>query len=74
MKEMSISLGSSAKMTSDFMIFKKSAAEYATEKGQKDWPGVIEILEPVPDKEQKTKRPDKSTYTVKRTTKVQLIL
>ena len=70
MKEVTISPGLSAKMTSDFRIFKKSAAAYAAAKGYKHWPGVIEILKPVPDKEWKTKRPGKSTYAVKRTTKV----
>ena len=70
MKEVTISPGLSAKMTSDFRIFEKSAAAYATAKDYKHWPGVIEILEPVPDNEWKIKRPDKSTYAVKRTNKV----
>ena len=37
MKGVTISLGSSAKMTSDFSIFKKSAAAYAVAKGYKYW-------------------------------------
>ena len=57
-------------MTSDFRIFKKLAAAYAAAKGYEHWLGVIEVLEPMPDKEWKTKRPNKSQYAVKRTTKV----
>ena len=67
---MNISPSSSAKITSDFRIFKKSAAAYAAAKGYKYWPGVIELLEPMSDKEWKTKHPDKSQYVAKRTTKV----
>ena len=57
-------------MKSDFRNFEKSAAAYASSKGYRHLPGVIEIMEPVANKEWKTKRPDKSTYAVKRTTKV----
>ena len=49
MKEVTISPGSSAKMTLNFRIFKKSAVAYAVAKGYKHWPGVIESLEPMPD-------------------------
>ena len=68
MKDVAISPGSSARITSDFRILKKSAAAYATAKSYGHWLGVIEIMEPVADMEWKTKRPDKSTYAVKRTT------
>ena len=51
MKDVTISPGSSASMTSDFRNFKKSAAMYAASNGYKHWPGVIEIMEPVADTE-----------------------
>ena len=70
MKEVTLLPGSSANMTSDFMNFKKSAAAYTAAKGYEYWPGVIELLGPMPDKEWKMERPDKSQYAVKRTTKV----
>ena len=68
MKGITISPGSSATMTSDYMNFKKSAAAYAAAKGYKHWPNVIEIMETVTNTEWKTKRPDKKEYAVKRTT------
>ena len=69
-KGVTISPGSSVTMKSDFRNIKKSAAAYVASKGYKHWPGVIEVMEPVTDKEWKTKRPDKNTYAVKRTTKL----
>ena len=70
MKGMTVSSGSSASMTSDFRNFKKSAAAYAVAKDHEHWPGVIETMEPVDEKEWRTKHPDKSTYAVKHTTKL----
>ena len=70
MKGVTISPGSSATITSDFRNIKKSVAAYAALKGYEHWPVVIKIMEPVVDKEWKTKRPDKSTYAVKHTTKL----
>ena len=64
MKGVTISPGSSASMTTDFRKFRKSAAAYAAAKGHEHWPGVIETMEPVKEKEWTTKRPDKSTYAV----------
>ena len=70
MKGVTVSPGSSASMTTDFRNFKKSAAAYVAAKGYEHWPGVIETMEPVDEKEWKTKHPDKSMYAVKRTTKL----
>ena len=70
MKGVTISPGLSTTMISDFRNYKKSAAAYATAKDYKHWPGVIRNMEPIPETEWKTKRPDKSQYTKKRTTKV----
>ena len=70
MTELTISSRSSAKRISDFSIFRKLAAAYTAAKGCKHWTDVIELLEPIPDKEWKTERPNKSMYSVKRTTKV----
>ena len=50
MKVVTISLGSSVKMTSDFRNMKKSATAYVASKGYKHWPGVIEIIESVDNK------------------------
>ena len=57
-------------MTSDFGNLKKSAAAYVAAKGYEHRSGVIKIMEPVADTEWKTKHPDKSTYALKRTTKI----
>ena len=70
MKNVTISPGSSASMTSDFRNFKSPVATYAASKGYKHWPGVITIMKQVADMEWKTKHPNKSTYAVKRTTKI----
>ena len=50
MKEVTISSGSSVKMTSVFRIIKKSMAVHVAAEDYKHWPGVIEILEPVPER------------------------
>ena len=70
MQGVTISLGSSVIMTSDFMNYKKLGAAYVAAKGYKHWPGVIENLKPIPAKEWKTKRPDKSQYSSKHTTNI----
>ena len=44
MKGVTISPGSSARITSDFRNYKKAAAAYAAAKGYKHWPSVIETL------------------------------
>ena len=64
-KGVTISPGSSGHMTSDFRILKKSGAAYVVAKGYKHWPGVIKILEPMEEKEWKTKHPNKSLYAKK---------
>ena len=51
MKGMTISPGSSARMTSDFRSYKKSSAEHAAVKGYKHWVGGIKTLEPIPETE-----------------------
>ena len=58
-------------MTTDFRNFKKSATAYAVTKGYKQLSGVIENLEPITEKEWKTKRPNKSQYAPKCITKVE---
>ena len=70
MKGVTISSGSSVRMTPDFRIHKKSATEYVAAKNYKHWPGVIEILEPITVTEWKSECPNKSKYTKKRNTKV----
>ena len=50
MKGVTILPSSSARMKSDFRIFKKSAAAYTLAKGYKNWTGIIEMLKPVPDR------------------------
>ena len=70
MKGVTISSGSSARMTSDFRNYKKSAATYAAEKGYEYCSGVIKNMEPIPETEWKTKRPNKNLYAKKRKTKV----
>ena len=63
MKGVTISLGSSARMTSDFRNYKKSGAAYALAKDYKHRPGVIKTLEQIAEMEWKTKRPNKNQYT-----------
>ena len=70
MKGVITSSGSSATMTSDFKNIKKSTAVYAASKGYEHWLGVIKIMEPGANYEWRMKRPDKSPYAVKRTTKL----
>ena len=62
MKGMTISPGSSARITSDFRLYKKLGAAYAAAKGYKHWLSFIEILKSMPEKQWKTKRPNKSQY------------
>ena len=70
MKGVTISTGTSATMTSDFRRMKKASAVYAASKGWEHWPGVIGNMEPIADTKWKTKRPNKSEYATKRTTKL----
>ena len=70
MKGVTISPGSSATMILDFKNMEMLAVAYAAPKGYKHWPGVIEIMEPVDNIMWKSKRPNKSLCTVKRTTKL----
>ena len=50
------------------MIFKKSVAAYTAAKGYENWLGVTEVLEPMPDKEWKTERPNTSQQYAKNPT------
>ena len=70
MKDVTITAGNSATMTSEFRKYKKAASVCAASKGYEHWPSVITNMEPVLDTEWKLKRPDKSEYAVKRTTKL----
>ena len=50
MKDVTISPGSSASMKTEFWKFRKSVAAYAAVKGYEHWPGVMETMEPVEQK------------------------
>ena len=49
-KGITISLVLARLITTDFRKLKKLAAAYSTTKGCKYWPGVINVLEPIEDK------------------------
>ena len=70
MKGITISVGTSAQMTTDYRIFNKSLIAYAASKGFERWPGVIENMMPIEEKTWKTDRPDKNKYASKLTTKI----
>ena len=62
MKGITISVGTSAQMTTDFRLFNKSLIAYSAAKGYERWPGAIENMMPIEDKVWNTERPDKSRY------------
>ena len=70
MKDVTISTGNAATMTFDFRSMKKVLVVYAASKGWEHLPGVISNMEPIPDSKWKLKRPNKSEYATKRTTKI----
>ena len=71
MKGVIISTGTSTTMTtSDFQRMKKAAAVYAASKGYEHWPGVINNMKPIANAKWMMKRPNKSEYAIKRTTKL----
>ena len=70
MKGITISVGTSAQMTTDYRLFNKSLIAYSAAKGYERWPGVIENMMPIEEKTWKTDRPDKNKYASKLTTKI----
>ena len=71
MKDITISTGDSASMTTKFRIYKKQISAYAVSKGYEHYPSVITNMKPVDDAEWQGKRPDKSLYASKRFTKLE---
>ena len=57
-----ISSRTSAQMTTDFRLFIMDLISYATSKGYKKWPGVLEEMEFLKDKVWKTTQQDKKLY------------
>ena len=70
MKDITISTGNSASMTTKFRTYKKRTSVYAASKGYEHWPSVIPNMKPVDDTKWKVKRPDKSLYATKRITSI----
>ena len=70
MKDITISPGDSASMTTKFRIYKKRISAYAASKGMEHYPSVITNMKPVDDADWKVKRPDKSLYATKLITKI----
>ena len=70
MKDITISPGDSALMTTKFRIYKKRISAYAASKGYEHYPSVITNMKPVDDADWKVKRPDKSLYATKLITKI----
>ena len=70
MKDVTITAGNSATMTSEFRKYKKAASVCAASKGYEHWPSVITNMEPVLDTEWKLERPNKNLYATKRITKI----
>ena len=71
MKDITISPGDSASMTTKFRIYKKRISAYAASKGYKHYPSIITNIKPVDDADWKVKRPDKSLDATKRNTKIE---
>ena len=60
MEGVTISLGLTRQMTSDFRNFRKSGAAHTVAKDYEHWPGIINLLEPIKEKQWKTAYPNKS--------------
>ena len=60
MKGIVILSGTSAQMTTDFMLFMTDLILYSVSKGYKSWPGVLENMELLKDDIWKTTQPDES--------------
>ena len=70
MKGITISVGTSAHMTTDYRLFNKSIIAYAQSKGFERWPGVIENMIAIEEKTWKTEQPNRSKYASKLTTSI----